>query len=177
MSKFGPLLISLSGLIVTKDESQILASEYVGGVIFFRENIENASQLIKLIDTIKSINDKLLLFIDQEGGKVKRITFPPFDTFKSQYEYGRTNLKEYIQELCTTNLKLQEYGIHVNLAPTLDSFSPNCPVIGKLGRSFTNNLDELSHIARTIYKEQRKISMPTVAKHFPDHGNTVDDSH
>ena len=84
MSKFGPLLISLSGLIVTKDESQILASEYVGGVIFFRENIENASQLIKLIDTIKSINDKLLLFIDQEGGKVKRITFPPFDTFKSQ---------------------------------------------------------------------------------------------
>lgn len=179
MTSFGPLIISLSSTKINITESKLLKSNLIGGVILFAENIESESQLKSLIDTIKSINPNIILYIDQEGGRVRRLkSVPPFDTQKSQYEYVKeNNLNEYIETLKSVNSKLLEYGIHVNFAPTLDSNYEHSPIIGSLGRSFSQKPKDIYSIAKSVYLSQREIKMPTVAKHFPDHGNTVEDSH
>ena len=63
---FGPLMISLHGLQVNAKRVALLQSEYVGGVILFCENIESEAQVKELIDSIKSIDDKMLLLLTKK---------------------------------------------------------------------------------------------------------------
>ena len=69
------IIISLSGYKLTKTELNIFKKYLPWGVILFRRNIRDFTQLKKLILSIKKITrDKNYpILIDEEGGNVTRL--------------------------------------------------------------------------------------------------------
>src|SRR5690554_3908114 len=70
----GPVMLDLEGTKLRREERDLLRRPEVGGVILFSRNIEHATQVRELCDAVRRIRPELLLAIDQEGGRVQRLT-------------------------------------------------------------------------------------------------------
>lgn len=161
----------------------------VGGVILFeydaptgthKRNVSSPEQLEKLCQELQSISEETLLIgIDQEGGRVNRLRrdqgFPKFMSAKKSAEYGEDSIR-YTARL--TAKELRKAGVNLNFAPCVDvDVNENCPVIGKLERSFSKDENEVTDAARIWVAEQRKAGIVSCLKHFPGHGSAKGDTH
>lgn len=151
-----------------------------GGFIFFKENLANYNDSLKLIKEIKETTTiPMFLSIDQEGGKVDRLKTMKgihFPEFPSMAEVGATNDVEVAYGTGTQiahNLNL--FGFNLNFAPVLDIYSNPNTVIGT--RSFGSNADIVSKMGLALSKGLQDNNIIPVYKHFPGHGNTETDSH
>lgn len=163
----------------------------VGGIVLFdvdltgdatvgSRNITSVEKLKKLTTDLQSYADyKLLISVDQEGGRVMRL--------KEQYGFSPTVSAEYLGQVNNSDTtkfyagriakEMQEVGLNINLAPLLDIHNPECPVIGKLQRSFSADTAVITEISRDFIKEHRDHNVLCAVKHFPGHGSATDDSH
>jgi beta-N-acetylhexosaminidase len=157
----------------------------VGTIIVFEKNIPNKpnafASLKKILWTYqKAAPIKLLVSIDQEGGKVNRL--------KEKYGFTRsitaqaTGLSHSLDSARfyaeATAATLAGLGINVNFAPCVDvAVDPNNPVIVKAGRSYSANEDTVTMMAKEFIQQHRKYGVVTVLKHFPGHGSSTTDSH
>jgi len=145
----------------------------------FSNNIKNTAQVKSLTRRLQDAGGgNLFVAIDQEGGKVQRLKpehgFPstpaaadmatdPNATYTIAYDLGT---------------RLHDLGINVNFAPVLDvNVNPDCPVIGKMGRSFSGNPDVVARYAGAFAKGLGDAKMAYSFKHFPGHGSSAADSH
>ena len=67
-----PAIFGISGLALSADERAFFADAEPAGYILFGRNVESREQLRALTDSLRSIHgrDRLLITIDQEGGRV-----------------------------------------------------------------------------------------------------------
>jgi beta-N-acetylhexosaminidase len=73
---------------------------------------------------------------------------------------------------------LHDAGINLNFAPVADvNVNPDCPVIGKLERSFSPSPEHVTDCCRIWIEEQNKQGVASCMKHFPGHGSAKDDTH
>ena len=63
-------MLDLDGTSLTQEENELLLNPHVGGVILFARNISARHQVQELCEEIRNINPKLLIAVDQEGGRV-----------------------------------------------------------------------------------------------------------
>ena len=83
-----PVIIGISNTRLTDDERKLLKDHSPLGIILFARNIEkndkgkqNKEVLAQLIADIKEIlGENSIIAIDQEGGRVQRLTKPTFMT-------------------------------------------------------------------------------------------------
>ena len=69
----GPIIISIPGTDLSVADHKLLSDPAIGGVILFSENFIDKHQLQRLVRSIKDIkNPDLLVFVDQEGGRIQR---------------------------------------------------------------------------------------------------------
>lgn len=177
---------------VVDDSSQIIKDikKYnLGGVILFdrfytnREkvkNIANPKQLRILTSTLqKASKNKLIISIDQEGGKVQRLKEKyGFQTTPSAKKIGNLKIKEASQEYKKLAIQLKESGINTNFAPSVDlSVNKKNRVIYQLERSYGSDSKIVSQYAKTFMNELKKQGVLSVLKHFPGHGSSLGDSH
>lgn len=162
----------------------------LGGVIIFdrhlatksaTNNITGASQLKQLTATLQKYRGtKLLIAVDQEGGRVNRFREEfGFPVTPSAGELGRT-ASVHASTKCAkqTASMLKNCGVNLNLAPVVDlNSNPANPIIGKIGRSFSDNADKVCEHASIWITEQAKAGILSCLKHFPGHGSSKDDSH
>jgi beta-N-acetylhexosaminidase len=162
----------------------------VGGVILFDydmpsrkygRNIKSPQQLKKLTADLQQLADtRLLIAIDQEGGKVNRLRtvygFPPTVSAKRQGSVNRVDTTtKYAAQTAAT---LAGLGFNLNFAPCVDvDVNPLCPVIGKLERSFSADPGVVSKHAEIWLTEQAKQGVTGCLKHFPGHGSAKADTH
>ena len=66
-------MLDLDGTSLTQEENKLLLNPHVGGVILFARNIFSRDQVQELCGEIRKINPKLLIAVDQEGGRVQRL--------------------------------------------------------------------------------------------------------
>ncbi|WP_153304184.1 glycoside hydrolase family 3 protein [Desulfovermiculus halophilus] len=186
------LLVGFRGLEVDKTSPIIddIAQGRVGGVILFdydvarssfQRNIASPGQLKALTADLQAASkDTLLIAVDQEGGKVSRLKekygFPPRP---SQARLGKHNHPELTRRHAEqTAAVLAEMGINLNLAPVVDvNVTPDNPVIGGLGRSFSADPDIVVRHAAEVIAAHREHNVLTALKHFPGHGSSTRDSH
>ena len=162
---------------------------HIGGVILFeydaptgrhKRNISSPSQLASLCRELQSLApETLLIGIDQEGGRVNRLRedqgFPHFMSAKQSADYGTDSIRHYA---ALTAAQLQKAGVNLNFAPCVDvDVNPDCPVIGKLERSFSKSPKTVADAARIWIDEQRKRGVVSCLKHFPGHGSATGDTH
>lgn len=162
---------------------------HIGGVILFEydapsrsrpRNIVSPAQLKRLCTQLQGLSEEpLFISIDQEGGKVNRLPqqygFPYFASAESMSKKGKDSVRHYAE---ITGQTLGYMGINLNFAPCVDvNVNPNCPVIGKVERSFSSNPNKVATCAAIWIGEQRNEHVISCVKHFPGHGSSDKDSH
>ncbi|SFV50532.1 Beta-hexosaminidase [hydrothermal vent metagenome] len=146
------------------------------------KNISNKKQLAQLTRELKacSRDGKLLIAIDQEGGRVQRL--------KSKYGfYGKFLKASDISKLKDAQIKshythmakeLKSVGLNYDLAPVVDlDINPKNHVIHGLGRSFGSDPKRVAKYASLFISSMHDSGVLTSLKHFPGHGSSTGDTH
>lgn len=162
--------------------NQLIRDYHVGGVIYFRRNVESVDQINRLSADLQAIAAKagelpLMISVDQEGGMVARIDKEGVTQVPGNMALGATGNPDYTLE-CAQILghELKSIGIDMNLAPVLDvNNNVLNPVIGV--RSYGENAESVAAHGAAAIKGYQSRGVAATAKHFPGHGDTAVDSH
>ncbi|RMF01130.1 MAG: hypothetical protein D6773_10480, partial [Alphaproteobacteria bacterium] len=161
-----------------------LASGTLGGVIFLRYNLPDARSAERLMryfhKAAASARHTPFFVLDQEGGRVQRLgrnvgvkrwPEPERIAREGSLERARAEYEEMAEVI-------RRWGFNVNLAPVVDvNVNKANPIIGKLGRSFSDDPETVVRFSRVFIDAHRRRGILTALKHFPGHGSSARDSH
>ena len=163
----------------------------VGAVILFDynpvnknepKNIATKKQLKKLTKQLQacSADGKLLIAVDQEGGKVQRLKskygfYGKFPKASDVIKMDQSQIKSTYEKM---SQELQSVGINYDLAPVVDlDINQHNHVIHGLGRSFGKDPKIVAKYASTFIDAMHTHGVLTSLKHFPGHGSSEGDTH
>lgn len=175
----GPLLIDFEGISLTDDDKKLLQNPLVAGVILFSRNYQEPKQLNELIKQIRAAtNERLLISVDHEGGRVQRFK-QGFTLIPPAQAFAELNDLEHAKSLAfdagwVLAMELIAFDIDLSYTPVLD-LGHNCLAIGT--RSFHHDADIAYQIASSMIDGMHAAGMKTTGKHFPGHGHVIADSH
>jgi len=167
---------------------QFAARYGLGGVILFDyscqtkqydNNIDSPAQVRRLCDEIAGLPSRPMVFIDQEGGLVRRLKdsrgFKPLPSAK---EFNHLALSEKRETLLASFTEMRQLGIHYDFAPVIDvDYNPDNPNIGKIKRAYSADIGEVEANALLASEVAREARIGLCLKHFPGIGGAVVDSH
>ncbi|MEM1132806.1 MAG: beta-N-acetylhexosaminidase [Pseudomonadota bacterium] len=181
-----PVIFGMSGLELTVDERAFFKDANPAGYIIFGRNIESREQLRALTDDLRALqgDDRLMIMIDQEGGRVQRMkpplwpAYPASGSFAALYQTAPISALEAARvNAMALALDLAEVGITVDCAPMIDVRQPgsNDAVIGD--RAFGNDPMMVAAMGRATLDGLRDGGVLGIVKHMPGHGRALVDSH
>jgi len=144
------VILGFNATEIDKDSSITkMIKEGLGGVILFDKdlknkgslkNIRSPKQLQLLTLSLQGISkNKLLICIDEEGGKVARLRKERgFSEFPSALEVANTNLSNAYTIYSSMASTLKHNGINCNFGPSVDLIYEYNPIIAKLKRSYSS---------------------------------------
>ncbi|WP_458464584.1 beta-N-acetylhexosaminidase [Paenibacillus sp.] len=181
--KVGQLLMcGFHGQQADEQITRLIRDYHVGGVIYFRRNVQSIDQLTRLSAELQGIAAEagelpLMISVDQEGGMVARIDKEGMTQVPGNMALGATGNPEYTLE-CARILgrELKSIGIDMNLAPVVDvNNNALNPVIGV--RSYGESAESVATHGAAAITGYQSQGIAATAKHFPGHGDTAVDSH
>lgn len=179
--KIGQIItVGIDGYTINDKTKELIVDKKVGGIILFKDNINDSNQLLQLINNIKDINSKnkipLFISIDEEGGRVSRLP-KEIKKLPSNEVIGNINDKKLAYDIGKTiGYSLNSFGFNMDFAPVLDiNSNPNNKVIGD--RAFSSNKNIVANLGVSEINGFKSSNIISVAKHFPGHGDTDIDSH
>jgi beta-N-acetylhexosaminidase len=178
----GPLILDVESTALTAADIALLQHPAVGGVILFSRNIADREQLVALTAAIRAANPRLLVAVDQEGGRVQRCRsgftrLPPMQVFHRLSERDGLEQAVALARDCGWLMatELLACGIDFSFAPVLDVDDNYSSVIGD--RSFSADPHRVSALAGAFIEGMHAAGMAATGKHFPGHGSVRADSH
>ena len=183
--RYQAAIFGMSGLELTQNEIAFFKDVQPFGYILFARNIETASQLVKLTDQLRIINDnpQTPILIDQEGGRVARLKPPLIVEHPPARRYGEIYAQDKEAGLRACYLggillghALATYGVNVNCLPCLDlSFAQTSAVIGD--RAYGETPKKVAQLGMAAAQGLMETGVLPVMKHMPGHGRGAVDSH
>jgi beta-N-acetylhexosaminidase len=174
-------MLDLSAYELTADEIDMLDHPLVGGLILFSRNYHDPKQLADLTGHIRSVaRNDMLIATDHEGGRVQRFRqgfspIPAMGSIADQCQQLSLDPQYVTQQLgWLMAAELVAYDIDLSFAPVLD-INGISQVIGD--RSFHQQSEHIVALASQFIKGMNKAGMKATGKHFPGHGNVLEDSH
>jgi beta-N-acetylhexosaminidase len=160
----------------------------LGGVILFDyscqtrqydNNIDSPEQVQRLCDEIFRLPSRPMVFVDQEGGLVRRLKDTKgFQPLPSAKEFNHLGVSEKRATLLASFTEMRRLGIHYDFAPVIDvDYNPDNPNIGKIKRSYSADIGEVEANALLVSEVAREARIGLCLKHFPGIGGAVVDSH
>lgn len=177
-------IFGIKSLALTDNERYLLKhTQHIFGIILFSRNIENKQQIISLIAEIHSIKPNINILIDEEGGRVTRLTKIYPDIADSAQKLGELYQKNallgreaIINCYSLIARRLAELGINIVCAPVADLTHENThAIIGD--RSFSRDKNIVIECCKIAANTLLKHRITPVIKHIPGHGKAVADSH
>jgi beta-N-acetylhexosaminidase len=179
------VILGCKGLRLSPSEKAFFRDLMPWGFILFARNIESKKQIRALVNDFKDALgcDDITVLIDQEGGRVSRLTeptwrHPPAPTiFPALY----TSNPEAALEAAYLNYRLiahdlKDVGVNVDCAPMLD-----VPVAGAhdivVERALGTDVQTVCKVGRAVIDGLIDGGVAPVIKHGPGHGRAVVDSH
>jgi beta-N-acetylhexosaminidase len=178
-------IIGVSGTEFTPQELDFLKEFDPWGFILFKRNIEHPQQVKALTETFRKTVGRFdaPVLVDQEGGRVQRLTKPHWPLYPTGETYGRigridpesakkaANLGAYL-----IGIDLISVGISVDCLPVLD-----IPVAGAhdvIGdRAYGRDAETVSVLGRAAAEGLMASGVIPIIKHIPGHGRAGVDSH
>ena len=182
--KIGQLMmIGFDGTTVDAELLRMITDFHIGGVILFARNVQSPEQVGRLTNELQNIalesgHPGLFIAVDQEGGRVARLTESAgFTEFPSAMATGATGDPENAYRMATAMAaEMRAVGINVDFAPDLDvNNNPSNPVIGT--RSFGSDPAKVAEYGIAFARGLQENGVLAFGKHFPGHGDTGVDSH
>lgn len=145
----------------------------IGGILFHKGDPITQAEVTNYVQ--KASRVPLLVSLDGEWGLSMRLsgtTRFPKNMMLGAIEDNRL-IEEYGKEV---GRQCREMGIHINFAPDIDvNSNVDNPIIGL--RSFGENPKAVADKGVAYARGLEGMGVLSVAKHFPGHGDTSDDSH
>lgn len=177
-------IIGLASTVLQDEERARMLAHPPRGVILFRRNVESPTQLKRLIREVKKCaGEDVWIVIDEEGGRVHRIPWPPFNERKSSVYYGELAerdenraFEEVYRDAHRTGQALASLGFTHNCAPVLDLVLQGAhPIIGE--RAYSSHANIAARLGEACMLGLQHAGIQAVGKHFPGHGRADADSH
>jgi beta-N-acetylhexosaminidase len=178
-------IVGIAGTELDADEEALFGRLPPLGVILFARNIRDPEQLRRLVATVRGrlgrANAPIL--IDQEGGRVQRLTAPHWHETPAAGRIGalygaarETAIAAARTGARLISAELADVGINVNCAPVLDLTFPGAHgVIGD--RAFGGDPALVGDLGNAFVEGLRDGGVIPVVKHMPGHGRAMVDSH
>lgn len=180
-----PAIFGISGLELTADERAFFKEADPAGYILFARNCDNREQLRRLTDDLRSIHgrDRLIVSIDQEGGRVVRMkppvwpTYPAGEVFAKLFEIAPATAIEAARNNAEAMaLELALAGVSVDFHAPMDVRRPETDnVIGD--RALGGDPMQVAALGRAVLDGMGRAGVVGCLKHMPGHGRATVDSH
>lgn len=180
-----PAIFGCSGPELTADERAFFREADPAGYILFGRNCVDPQQLRALTDELRALHgrERLLISIDQEGGRVARLrpphwaSYPTGEAFDRLYAIAPASAIEAARAGGKAMaLELSAMGITVDYHPPLDVRQPGAnDVIGD--RSLGSEPMQVAAIGRAILDGLAAGGVTGCIKHMPGHGRSMVDTH
>lgn len=179
-------LISVAGTMLSDGERRLIEQYRPLGVSLFTRNIESRSQLAELTRQIREAaeDENIIIAVDQEGGRVRRLAEPEFRPYASQYvlgkigeTYGQEEAEKAVYEhVLLISKDLKDCGINMNFAPVLDlAFEETAAVLKS--RCFGNDEKKTAAYGKIMVEGYIRNGICPCIKHMPGHGRVTTDPH
>jgi beta-N-acetylhexosaminidase len=178
-------IYGLSGHALTPDERAFFRDADPSGYILFHRNCADRAQLRALTDDLRSLHGRgdLPILIDQEGGRVARMSepdwpaFPAAEAFDALYRTAPSSAIEAVRSNARAlALMLRAAGINVNCLPVLDVRQPGADnIVGD--RAFGPEPMQVAALGRAVLDGMASAGVLGTVKHMPGHGRAMVDSH
>ncbi|HSV22749.1 MAG TPA: beta-N-acetylhexosaminidase [Xanthobacteraceae bacterium] len=177
-------ITGLRGTVIAPDERAFLRDTSPFGLILFKRNIVDPSQLKELIEELRTLcGPEAAVLIDQEGGRVQRMAPPHWPVYPAGALYGELYRRDPVCGLRAAWLgarlmaaDLAAVGITVDCLPVAD-----VPVAGAdqvIGdRAYGDTAQQVAAIATAVAAGLQAGGVLPVVKHLPGHGRATADSH
>ena len=180
-----PAIFGIAGTSLTDDERAFFRASDPAGYILFARNCETREQLRALTDDLRALHgrDRLLISIDQEGGRVARMKppewsrYPAGEAFAALYDVAPASAIEAVRANAQAmGMELAEMGITVDFNAPLDVRRPETDnVIGD--RALGSEPMQVAALGRAMLDGLSRAGVAGCIKHMPGHGRATADSH
>lgn len=180
-----PAIFGLAGTALSAEERAFFADADPAGYILFARNVADRQQLRSLTDALRTIHgrDRLLIAIDQEGGRVARMRPPEWPAYPAGAAFARLWGTAPASAIAAARANaealgsdLAEVGISVDCWPLVDVRRPGADdIIGD--RALGEEPRQVAALARATLEGLAAAGVAGVIKHMPGHGRALADSH
>ncbi len=177
-------ICGLSGSSLTVGEADFLAAAQPAGIILFARNVANPEQVRGLIEKAsEAASGRILMLVDQEGGRVQRLAEPHWPRYPAASALGRLRAADperakRAARLCARAMAhdLHALGFNTACAPVLDVPVPGADnIIG--GRAYGGDVEAVTELGGAVAEGLLAGGILPVMKHIPGHGRATADSH
>ena len=151
----------------------------VGGLVYFKKNIQSEEQIKKMIENSVSYNKyPMFIAVDEEGGKVTRLADAlKLDNIGPMAEIGSTGDSNNAYEaMKTVGTYLTSHGFNLNFAPVADVLTnEDNESIGD--RSFSSDPSVVAGMVTSAMNGLEEVGVTACVKHFPGLGDASEDTH
>lgn len=174
-----PAFLSVQGLSLSDAEKRLFSQYNPLGVCLFAlgcNNIQDKIQLQNLTRQIKETigREDVLIAVDQEGGRVRRLPETHWTPVAAQAEIKSATKADLHARLIAHDLKLS--GINVNFAPVLDVLYEETNAVLR-SRCFGGDENKIAKLGATMVTAYKKCGICPCVKHLPGHGRGQVDPH
>ena len=173
-----------SGPVLTADEEAFVRRTQPWGLILFRRNVVDRAQMRALTARFREILGRpdAPVLIDQEGGRVQRMTTPEWPAYPAAARLGAASDDPAEQaRLAFLSARLiahdlAEVGVTIDCLPVLDlPVEGGHSVIGD--RAYGRDAETVARLGRAAAEGLMAGGVLPVFKHVPGHGRARADSH
>lgn len=157
----------------------VILFDYDAGKRRYENNIESPRQLSFLSASLKVLPSQPLIFIDQEGGWVRRLKekrgFAPLPSAKA---FAKLSRDERLRVARASFSEMRRLGLDFDLTPVIDlDLNPENPDIGKIERAFSKDAKVVKENAELLAQVAREVGLQLCLKHYPGLGGAKVNSH
>jgi beta-N-acetylhexosaminidase len=157
---------------------KMIRERNIGGIILFDYNMESEEQTRSLVGSLQELSMQtepaipLFVAVDYEGGEVQ--SAPWVSARPSAAEIGRWADPEQAWLVAEEiGYELRRGGVNTDLAPVVDTWGG--AAIGS--RSYGNDPALVGRMGAAAVEGFEQSGIVSTAKHFPNHGPALEDSH
>ncbi|WP_285768149.1 glycoside hydrolase family 3 N-terminal domain-containing protein [Peribacillus sp. SI8-4] len=170
------MMVGFKGTEKSKEMTELILNNHIGGVIYFDRNMKSPKQVAKLSNSLQQTAGQgshslpLMVAVDQEGGDIIRMK-ESVSPLPAQQDLGRHATSEDMYKVAKLNgNELSTMGININFAPVLDLSDTD-------KRSTGQDPKKAYRYGKKAIEGLNDASVTGALKHFPGNGRSDIDPH